>query len=345
MDFKIPSMTEVEAKMAHVLSEPAKVDLDIPDRLLNLSRWKEDMYEYQPRHHGAKGPPLLNEKYEMPGFWSLRPKGYDSMESVLKAICEIPFADGRTFWQGCNWDEVYPKPQVVGDNPPFRTFYLKPDKEDSVIVNGKIAGPAATDDFKFLDRDISPLSEDAWKISPSHPMFEWKFLRVPANPTIEWILEGHIYEDDSFDLGLSYHPETTAHYDYNLPPWRRPLCLGYSIFSEAVYGTAWLGLKQLGFWGGLEVAINLIRGFEWAYDVADKPEYLSNDTPSSNDEASADVQTETDPVFDAVATIKQRNDPAEFTKSGKPYVRVTSKLAGQKVSGKARDDAWKKVQV
>ncbi|MCY3739914.1 MAG: hypothetical protein OXH00_02720 [Candidatus Poribacteria bacterium] len=53
---------------------------------------------------------------------------------------------------------------------------------------------------------------------------------------------------------------------------------------------------------------------------------------------------ESDPVIEAVKQIQSQNNPADFTKSGKPKVRPTSQIAGQKVSAKQRDAAWKQVK-
>lgn len=350
MDFKIPSKEEVEAKMKEVLPEPKQVDVTFPEELQKCENFQMQLLEWD------------TKRFLMPQTWNLRPNRYPNIEALLAEVAELPIASAETFWENCRMDVPYPTPGVISDRAPFSSFFLGPEKEDAAVVDGKIVGRYSSDPFAYRGRTITPNNNHTWDISASHEMFVWEFGTVPTNPTVEWILRGDLYVyHEGRKLIENAYPRS-GFSDPNLPNWKRPLSLLIDITSEATYGHAWLGLKQLGFWGGLDVAINFIEGVEWAYGVAEKPKYLS-DTPSqsgadtgkslkpsgykdtsaapSNDEASAEV--ETDPIVDAVSTIKARKNPKEFTKSGKPYVRVTSQEAGQKVSGKERDAAWKKV--
>lgn len=341
MDFKIPSKEEVEAKMKQVLPEPKIVDVVIPEPLLKCENFQEQLFGYR------------NDKYEMPQTWNLRPNRYPNIEALLKEVAALPLALASTFWEQCNMDVPYPTPEVVSDRPPFFSFFLGPEKEDATVVDGKIVGRYSTEPFIHRGRTITPNNNHTWDISASHEMFSWEFGTVPANPTVEWMLMGTLYHGER-RLETNKHPEVRGWFDPNLPNWKRPLALApIEITSEATYGHAWLGLKQLGFWGGLDVAINFIEGVEWAYGVAEKPKYLvdegqphQNDEVGKvhqNDELKSPSSNDEDPIVDAVSTIKQRGNPKDFIKSGKPSVRATRKEAGQKVSGKERDAAWKKV--
>ena len=51
-----------------------------------------------------------------------------------------------------------------------------------------------------------------------------------------------------------------------------------------------------------------------------------------------------DTIIAAVQQIKARGQRSEFTKSGKPTVRATSKESKQRVSAKQRDAAWEQIQ-
>ncbi|MXV76392.1 hypothetical protein F4Z99_19235 [Candidatus Poribacteria bacterium] len=321
--FKIPSKEEVEAKMKQVLPEPEHVDVSFPSKLEDCDNFQMQMLEWD------------TKDFRMPQIWNLRPNRYPNIEALLKEVAELPIALASTFWENSNNDVPYPTPQVVSGDPPFRSYFLGPEKEDMTVVDGEIVGRYRKTPFDYRGRIITPNNNHTWAISAIHEMFVWEFGTVPTNPTVEWILKGDLYEDESRRTLSSSYPRL-GFQDPNLPNWRRPLSLLIDIASEAVYGTAWLGLKQLGFWGGLDVAINFIEGVEWAYAVAEKPEYLS-------DEDSTTV-VEVDPVMKAVKQLKDTGSRSDFTKSGKPKVRPTSKIAGQKVTAKQRDAAWEQVK-
>ncbi|MDE0398882.1 MAG: hypothetical protein OXL96_13890 [Candidatus Poribacteria bacterium] len=359
MELKIPSKDFVLERMQQVVPEPVKVDVDIPEGLLATgNNWKYDLYGNKTIKMPPMGQPWpepeLNDKYEMPPLWGLRPRRYANMEELLLEIAALPLdtESPRKFWSVGRRGEKrgYHIPQVINETAkPFGCFYLKPDKEDSIILDGKIVGKASHETFAYRGRQITPRGEkwDVSGVSPEDTVFEWEIIYSSSHPTIDYTLQGtlwtRLHEDGDRSGGRSKHPDA----DYgnpNHPNWKRPLEFSnvYLIGNE-VYGTAYIGLKKLGFWGALDVAINFIEGMEWSYDLAEKPAYLS-DTPSSNDEASVEVEAKTDPIVDAVSTIQQRNDRKDFIRSGKPSVRATSKEAGQRVSGKERDEAWEQVK-
>lgn len=351
----IPSKEFVEARMRVVLPEPEKVDLDIPKALTDTGfGWKKDLYEFKPVYPGPGKQPELNEKYEMPPLWNLRPRRYANMEELLQEIAELPIDDGwtRKFWQPGRRGEkrAYHIPQVMpASGRPWSCYWLGPDKEDSIILDGKIAGKGSSDTFDYRGRKINPIDGNRWEIwkdSSEDDKFEWTILFSDSHPVIDYTLTGMLrtqhYASDNSWGGTSKHPDLKEWGNPNKPNWTRPLVFSNIwLVGADVYGDAYLALKKLGFWGALDTAINFIEGVEWAYDLADKPEYLS-DTPSPNGEAS--VETKTDPIVDAVSAIKQRNNQKDFIRSGKPSVRATSAEAGQRVSGKDRDKAWEQVK-
>ena len=359
MELKIPGKAFVESRMRRVLPEPDKVDVDIPKALTDTGNdWKYDLFGNKTIKRPPPGEPWprpeLNDTYEMPPLWNLRPRRYVDTEEILKKIALLPLDTGspRQFWSLGRRGEKreYHIPQIINETAkPFGCFYLKPEKEDSIIRDGKIVGKGSSEIFDYRERQITPKNRK-WEISGTSPegcRFEWELLFSDSHPTIDYTLQGTLWtryhDDGSWSGGTSRHPDLDAWGDANKPNWTRPLEFTTVYLTGAeVYGTAYIGLKQLGFWGAVDTAINFIEGVEWAYAISEKPAYLS-DTPSSNDEASS-AEVETDPIVAAVSTIQQRNNPKEFTKSGKPYVRVTSKEAGKKVSGKERDAAWEHVK-
>ena len=348
MDLKIPDKDFVEARMRCVLPEPEKVDLDIPEALLNAGcLWKDDLYGYQPYRRGVGS--VLNEKYEMPRLWNLRPHRYENVDEILEVIAKLPLDTENTFWEP-QWQEggkYCQIPQVIKLNSkPFGCYYLKPDKEDNMILDGQIVGKASSGDFAYRGRRITP-SGETWNISgrsPERMVFEWKVLYDSSHPTIDYTLQGTLWtrvrEDGDRSGGRPSHPDADWG-NPNDPNWERPLEFGtVYLIGDDVYGSARMGLKHLGFWGSLDVAINFIEGVEWAYDLAPKPEYLDDVEES----ASSKTVIETDPIVDAVRVIKERGNSGDFIRSGKPSVRATSKEVGQRVSGKERDEAWKQVK-
>ena len=357
MDYKIPDKDFVEARMRIVLPEPEKVDVDIPKALTDTGAdWKEDLYEYAPYRPGGGRRPQLNEKYEMPPLWNLRPNRYENIEVLLAKIAELPVEekDKRVFWsrgrRGA--DRCYHIPQIRNDNTkPLGCFYLKPDKEDNIIIDGAIVGSAASDAFEYRSRTITVDGDyiDISGASPEGMKFEWKIMHSPSHPTIKYDLQGTLWTDKHYDGswtgGYSRYPEPNVWDDGNKQNWERPLNFNMYLTGAAVYGIAYLSLKQLGFFGALDVAINFIAGVEWAYDLADKPAFIETLEQADQEVASVLVaDAVVDPVVDAVSKIKDRNNPKEFTRSGKPYVRLVSREAGREVSGKERDKAWQKLE-
>ncbi|MCY3723335.1 MAG: hypothetical protein OXG97_14020 [Candidatus Poribacteria bacterium] len=363
MELKIPTKEFVEARMKIVLPEPDRVDVDIPKALTDTgNNWRSDLYGNKVIKRPAKGEPWpipeLNDKYEMAPLWRLRPRRYAHIEALLTEIAELPLDIGlpRKFWSVGRRGEKreYHIPQVISETTkPYKCYWLKPDKDDSIILEGKIAGKGSSEPFVYRGRKITPIG-NRWKIecvSPEDMKFEWSLLFSDSHPTIDYQLQGTLWTrhqeyNDSWSGGTSRHPDIDAWGDPNTPNWERPLeFTSVYLTGAAVYGTAYIGLKQLGFWGALDTAINFIEGVEWAYDLSTRPAYLDESAalmdPPDMREAEA---SEADPIVVAVSAIKQRNNPKEFIKSGKPSVQATSREAEQRVSAKERDTAWKQVK-
>ena len=274
----------VEERMRQVLPEPEKVDVDIPTALTDTGfDWKEDLYGYAPVY-----PSKLNDKYEMPPLWNLHPSPhrYKNTEDILSEIAELPLDTGynRKFWTAGRRGEKrnYHIPQVINEhNKPFGCYWLKPDKDDSIILDGKIIGKASSNPFDYRGRKITPASNtwDISGVSPEGCKFEWEMLFSDSHPTIDYSLQGTLWtsyyeNDDSWGGGRSKHPDADWG-DANKPNWTRPLeFTNVWLTGNEVYGTAYLGLKQLGFWGALDTAINFIEGVEWSYDVGGKPLWI-----------------------------------------------------------------------
>ena len=374
MELQIPTKTFVEERMRIVLPEPEKVNVSIPKALTDTGfNWPYQLYQNKKVKRPPEGEPYpkpeLNDKYEMPPLWNLRPKRYEKMEELLAEIAELPRDTGhpKQYWrpnphlarlseaerkaQNIAEHRVNPEhhiPQVIPEyNRPFSCAWLKPDQEDSLIVDGKIAGKGTMDTWVYRGRKIKPTG-NRWKIesaSPDGGKFEWALLFSDSHPTIDYTLNCTLwtryYEyNNSWGGGYSRYPEPNVWDDANAPNYQRPLSFDMWVIGWDVYGHSYITHKKLGFFGALDVAINFIEGVEWSYDLAKRPAYLG-ESPSVK--APATKTPASDPILDAVQKIKERNNPKEFTKSGKPFVRVTSKEAGQKVSGKQRDTAWKQI--
>ena len=349
MELQIPSKEFVEARMRIVLPEPEKVDVDIPKALTNTGfNWKYELYQNKKVKRPPKGEPYpkpeLNEKYEMPPLWNLRPKRYENMEELLAEIAELPRDTGRPkqYWrpnphlarlseaerkaQNIAEHRVNPEhhiPQVIPEyNRPFSCAWLKPDKEDSLIVDGKIAGKGTMDTWVYRGRNIKPTG-NRWEVesaSPEGGKFEWSLLFSDSHPTIDYTLNGTLwtryYEyNQSWGGGYSRYPEPNVWDDANARNYERPLSFDMWVVGASVYGQSYITHKKLGFFGALDTALNFIEGVEWAYGLAGKPEYLGDIVAST---VPVEVEDEVDPILDAVQTIKKRNNRKEFTKSGKP---------------------------
>ena len=215
-------------------------------------------------------PPHVAEMFSrddclvMPPWWGLRPDPSLTMESLLEQVAELPRLDAAKIralglrgdmFDGC------PEPQVLDrGRAPFGTFFLREDKRGR-----------AFDDFEHRERAIRVLDDNTWSISGLEPFQDWKF-GTSANPNVEWYMEGIFYKPGR-DGGripgqLTELPGSAAPGPYQPVP--TGIC-SVSIDSASVFGSAWIILKRLGFWGALDVAINYIELQEWAYGVAGWP--------------------------------------------------------------------------
>ena len=139
-------------------------------------------------------------------------------------------------------------------------------------------------------RTVTRESENEWTISSPSDNWRFKFVQVPGNPTLEWVVSGEVLvprpgvdpddypdlsDEDKFAMStipMSQHPELGIEAVTMEGPWweEHPENFhGFDIHSPYTIGEPEGGL---GFWGGLNVAINWIDAVEAAYGVSEPAE-------------------------------------------------------------------------
>ena len=159
---------------------------------------------------------------------------------------------------------------------------------DEHMPEGATPYPPSEPFLKHRGRAINRNGENEWTISSPSPNWRWKFMNVPANPTLEWVVQGEVLlprpgvniddfpdlsQDDLFamaTLPVTQHPDLGMNsedlVDLNGAWWERN---SENFYSFAIHSPLVTGEPEggLGFWGGLNVAINWITELEDAYGV------------------------------------------------------------------------------
>ena len=202
---------------------------------------------------------------EYPRLWKLRPDKSLTGDKIFAQILALPtethkdrMASGETY-------EWTPAKVKVSNN----RYYLNADTEDIVVVGGKIVGKTKQTEWVYRGRKINPdVHNNRWHIESFHPNFSsWKLNDTPANPVIEYLLSGSLRLNGN---GYGDHPDAPSS-DLNAPDWEHPSRFQtLFIYSSNVYGGN-MGTgnyyKLLSFMDALNVAINWIAAFEYAYGV------------------------------------------------------------------------------
>ena len=264
--FNCPPLDEVQRRMKEILTPGTREGIVYPAHL-----------EGTPFAVDYEGP------YSVGHLFELRPDREATRQTLIDQIGQLPMAVSDEFW-GNGGRREWPTPQVIAENAPFQTYFLAPDMEDSIEDNGEVIGLTRQTPWTYLDRTITPLygRNSYWEISGGHPAFSW-VLSVDRGGNREYSLSGEIKwvmpDAPAGWVPVSSHPErldTGIEPDPNAPSHERPDDLrGLYISGTDVYGSAWLSIKKLGYFGSLEVAINWIDCLEYAYGVADRPHWLT----------------------------------------------------------------------
>ena len=279
LSFNCPSLEETQRRMLEVYLQPegARDEVTMPKSLAGIAPFVEEYYDRQ--SNGVN----LSSAGEL---YRLRPRTKDTRQSLLDQIGELPQANATTFWERASMELEWPTPQVIGSDPPFQTYYLNADEEDTITGgDGLLVGLTRHTPWNHRSRLITPLGKEnkSWQIGSIHPAFAWYFHVFPVG-NYEYELRGTIESphpgrppEDGATLVRYCHPDRGLHgsCNPNRPILERPDDMSsLSISGSQVWGTAWLPIKKLGFMGALEVAINKIECLEWAYGLTARPDWL-----------------------------------------------------------------------
>lgn len=260
--FEFPSLSFIEERVA----EYAKRTTSFPSLPQSLADDETFAGNYHNEGNQAR-------------MWGLRPYRDETLSGILQEIGELPRSSGDpgSLWRGSNFGVPCPIPQVVGGTPPYNTYFLRPKLPDNILQGNKIIGAQVYEPWQYRNRTIKMLRDGwEWSISGGHPSFIWVFGCVPTNQCVEWMLTGEVHIQTKFGPEVYMrHPSKTGIPAMPGSPWKQKEPIGIlDIYSEEIYGSAWLGLRKLGFFGGLNVAINWVEGAEWALGVLDKPSWM-----------------------------------------------------------------------
>ncbi|MYH70840.1 MAG: hypothetical protein F4147_12480 [Gammaproteobacteria bacterium] len=238
--------------------------------------------------------------------------------------------------------ELRPRYQTVG----FAEAHLPEDKVD--VLSG------LPDPFEFMGRQVAPQpSGNAWAIE-GNASFAWQLCRVPANPTIEWGVDGQLFLDkmvragspgicaerddlphflrDDFEDGLRLydygrHPDDRTRPDMN--NWREPVqstnFRHLMITSGTVYGAAGNhALRVVRFRTALEIAVRWITWVENAFGVTQEGHLDRPSPPLGLPGAAAPAPALTDATAGWLAQRAKRYGKSKST--GKHWRELAEKL-------------------
>ena len=246
-EYTFPPLEEVKERLrlSDVWSDPKFPRWKTPENLLAT----EDMvavFDTQPNMYNPDSWPIA---------WGFRPDPELSHQDLIDAISKLPT---ETMYVPPSDYGSMPKPEVWSHiAAPDRCYFLKPDREDAIIQKKTVIGVTRRDPWEYRERAITPYPDGhTFKIEAAHADWEWTLYREPHTQGSEWIVTGLVNNN------FVTHPEGQAH------PGTLEYFGHFHIRSENIYGRALIGLKQLGFFGALDAAINYIIYIEEGYDVS-----------------------------------------------------------------------------
>ena len=262
-NFEFPSLSFIEARVV----EFAALKTDFPSLPAKL----ENDETFRGNYYNEGNTARMN---------GLRPYREETLETILQEISELPWSTGEPggLWKNSIYGVPCPIPQVIGGTPPSGSYFLRPYRADNILQGNVIIGEQVFEEWEYRGRKIKMLKDGwEWRIEGGHPSFVWTFGTVPTNPCIEWMLIGevHINTKDGPEIYMRHPSKRGSMPPTPGAPWKQKEPIGIlDIYSEEVYGQAWLGLRKLGFFGGLNVAINWIEGAEWALGAGSRPPWI-----------------------------------------------------------------------
>ena len=370
--YDFPDINQVLSRMKTVLKKPELIDLELPE---SIAYMKKDFYGFKPvkrRPWPEKYPPSqLNEKFEMPPLWNLRPnpEKYQTMNDLVAEIAELPEDEDFTWWVRSKFSrkaKVKKLPQVgfVDDTetklPIMLCRWLRPslvDRDLSVYNREQIDTTKDGEPFEYKQRKITKINSREFRIESKLAHLEWKMINPKAD-WYSWDVQGTLWERIKWadapngkrkiidKMGghsryPEYHNGRYIYDDGNDPNWKRPLSLDMSITPSAVYGQAYLSLKDLNILDYLTVAIHFISTVEWSYGLIQKPSFIGDDEHEYNATPKPPLPKKIT-LVEAVKHIMRQGKSDLLTKKGKPRCSAMSGHVSRRVSAKERNTAWGK---
>lgn len=253
--FELESYSVVKKKINEFVY-PYRNLQDIKKPFFKISEVQKKKLQSFEKKNGAGWPPLEeftdcaeNRNYNFPQLYNLSHD--DTNQNLFEKIMELP----TTVCKDTGHTVFIPQIKGTETTPPY---FLKPDKDDTIVENGVLKGVGATDPFDFKGVVIHPskLSYDknnAWYFRCAFEDFKWCLSRNPANPATEWLFSGVFLNGVS---SYNSHPDNND--TLGSFPWDFNTYIGMSYLrSEYIYPNSMSGVwKKLGFFGALSVCIN-----------------------------------------------------------------------------------------
>lgn len=212
---------------------------------------------------------------QAPTLWALRPDKSLTQQALVDAIAALPRS--KTPLGGDTEIDLgrtrMPEPQVRGpsEGVPFGFCFLAADEPDDRVLGGKICGRNAAEPFEHRGRTIEPVSRDEFRIASPHRAWSYRLTWYRDGGGENCIAKAECRVWDAAqgcELTLSDHIDRQGDPRHATDPDEASAFSWFPISDSAVYGSAWLPLKSLGFWGQLEVALNWLELLERAYRIA-----------------------------------------------------------------------------